>query len=206
MFQFSAYPSFTYVFSKKFPKIGRVNSFGNLWIKASIAAPQSLSQLCTSFLGTFDQGIRRMHYCWVFLGFFTRSNFAKQNLRGSIWPACNALCVAYAGTTFIHFTRSRTNFIEIWSGRGLIRIHILKCKIRVKDSQQLTKIVSSCQSSLTCLPSIALGEPPSSPSGPKEIRTPDLLIANEALYQLSHGPNNDLFINFNVLPELAFLL
>ena len=54
------YPMYS---DKNSQKIGRVNSFGNLWIKASLAAPQSLSQLCTSFVGTFDQGIRRMHYC-----------------------------------------------------------------------------------------------------------------------------------------------
>ena len=41
MFQFSAYPSFIYVFNKRSPINGVVNLFGNLGIKASWQLPQA---------------------------------------------------------------------------------------------------------------------------------------------------------------------
>lgn len=41
---------------------GRVSPFGNLWIKACLAAPHSLSQLSTSFIASWRQGIRRVPF------------------------------------------------------------------------------------------------------------------------------------------------
>ena len=44
--------------SRHYP--GRVSPFGNLRIKACLAAPRSLSQLTTSFIASWHQGIHRL--------------------------------------------------------------------------------------------------------------------------------------------------
>ena len=60
MFQFARFASMAYVFSQRYP-CGWVSPFGNLRIKANLAAPRSLSQPITSFIACNRQGIHHMH-------------------------------------------------------------------------------------------------------------------------------------------------
>ena len=43
----------------------------------------------------------------------------------------------------------------------------------------------------------------SSLCGPKGTRTPDPFIANEVLYQLSHGPLDTIYLNVQMLKKAA---
>ena len=62
MFHFPPFASCTYVFSDRMtPNYqDRVAPFGNLRIKACLAAPRSFSQLATSFIAFLRLGIHRM--------------------------------------------------------------------------------------------------------------------------------------------------
>ena len=61
MFHFPPFAFHTYEFSDgMMPDYRhRVSPFGNLRIKACLAAPRSLSQLATSFIACLRQGIHR---------------------------------------------------------------------------------------------------------------------------------------------------
>ena len=62
MFQFPPLASATYIIQlqmfRHYPE--RVSPFRNLRIKACLAAPRSLSQLTTSFIAAWHQGIHRL--------------------------------------------------------------------------------------------------------------------------------------------------
>ena len=59
MFQFARFASCSYEFRARYP-CGWVSPFGNLRIKAYLAAPRSLSQLVTSFIAVLRQGIHHI--------------------------------------------------------------------------------------------------------------------------------------------------
>jgi hypothetical protein len=66
MFQFTAFASFSYVFTKRWPE-GRVSPFRHLWIKGHLPPPQSFSQAITSFVACNRQGIHHMHlFTWPY--------------------------------------------------------------------------------------------------------------------------------------------
>ena len=62
MFHFPPFASHAYVFSIGMTPYyrGQVSPFGDLRIKACLAAPRSLSQLATPFIAYSCQGIHRM--------------------------------------------------------------------------------------------------------------------------------------------------
>jgi hypothetical protein len=61
MFQFARFASTDLCIQSGMTLTGRVSPFGHLRIKASLPAPRSFSQACTSFIACDRQGIHHMH-------------------------------------------------------------------------------------------------------------------------------------------------
>src|ERR1035437_6355416 len=61
MFQFTGFASSPLCIQDGILLAEWVSPFGHLWIKASLPAPQSFSQACTSFFACNRQGIHHMH-------------------------------------------------------------------------------------------------------------------------------------------------
>ena len=61
MFQFAGFASSRLYIQRGILLAEWVSPFGHLWIKASLPAPQSFSQACTSFFACNRQGIHHMH-------------------------------------------------------------------------------------------------------------------------------------------------
>ena len=61
MFQFTGFASSPLCIQDGILLTEWVSPFGHLWIKASLPAPQSFSQACTSFIACDRQGIHHMH-------------------------------------------------------------------------------------------------------------------------------------------------
>ena len=61
MFQFTGFASSPLCIQSGILLAEWVSPFGHLWIKASLPAPQSFSQACTSFFACNRQGIHHMH-------------------------------------------------------------------------------------------------------------------------------------------------
>ena len=68
MFQFPGFASCTYVFSTRYLPYDRwVSPFGHFRIKACLSAPRNISQITTSFIASYRQGIHRVRlFTWPY--------------------------------------------------------------------------------------------------------------------------------------------
>ena len=156
MFQFPRFPSYTYVFSIWYTVLHRMcfhiqkSADRNLF-----AAPRSLSQLVTSFFGSWCQGILLvLLFAWTsfasvrlstYLGRFVLSSRIAESLLTVFW----FLTSRHLFTITCAFDFSKIVFLPLisnftWKDQIDFNLCLLPCSLLILTNQQLTFFCFSC--------------------------------------------------------------
>ena len=154
----------------------QVSPFRNLRIKACLAAPRSLSQLATSFIASWRQGIHRLPLiAWPQNN---RYNHAEHLLYP--YPNCQTANMNDSSIT----TKNKMPIDTLLSAGGN----------RVRTDER-----STCKAGRsTCLPHRPIISDGHINGGGERVRTDDLLRARQALSQLSYTPNRIDYLRLTI--------
>ena len=136
MFQFPGFPSYTYVFSIWYTVLHRVCfHIRKSADQRSFAAPRSLSQLVTSFIGSWCQGIHLMlFFAWTsysvltFLELleFQNMGFIFSHLKG--FPFSALFCVPPYGETVVFVTLNFRKDLDLFDFAIVVSKNLLISK------------------------------------------------------------------------------
>ena len=168
MFQFAGFASHSYEFTVRYR-----NAVGFPIRKSSdqslLAAPRSLSQRATSFVASQCQGIHQTPFSYLFSQNRRTQRAARRPIR-------------YGQLHEDTLPRIRTSSMN---GRDARRQTIRP----IHDVQELPR--GKAPAGGLCPGSAVPALPQENPGGGERIRTDDLLLAKQALSQLSYTPEND---------------